>query len=77
MNQAVADAPVDKDLTILTDSLASIQKLVALQRRHFPELLYGQPERVLLESVCARINQASARKLIHALLKFQRIKDTS
>ena len=35
VDQAVADAPLDQDLTILTDSLASMQKLEALQRRTF------------------------------------------
>ena len=37
LDQAVADAPADEDLTILTDSLTSLQKLQNLQRRDWPE----------------------------------------
>ena len=48
LDQAVADAPLDQDLTILTDSLASMQKLEALQRKDFPELLHCHQERALL-----------------------------
>ena len=57
MDQFVADAPVDEDLTILTDSLSSIQRLENLQWRNFPELLDGHPEKVLLESLVVRLNE--------------------
>ena len=51
LDQVVADAPADEDLTILlTDSLTSLQKLQNLQRRDWPEWLHGHPEQVLLES---------------------------
>ena len=50
LDQAIADAPFDKDLTILTDSLASIQQLEA-SPQDFPEWLHGHLERVFLESV--------------------------
>ena len=39
MDAAVADAPGDEDLTILTDSLASIQKLQGLQQQDFQDWL--------------------------------------
>ena len=37
MDEVVTDAPGDEDLTILTDSLSSIQKLQNMQRQDFPE----------------------------------------
>ena len=48
LDQVVADTPADEDLTVLTDSLSSLQKLESLQRRDFPELLHGNQEKVLL-----------------------------
>ena len=33
LDQAVADAPADEDLTVLADSLTSLQKLQSLRRR--------------------------------------------
>ena len=42
-DQVVADAPAGEDLTVLTDSLSSLQKLESLQRRDFPEWLHGHP----------------------------------
>jgi hypothetical protein len=44
IDAAVADAPGEEDLTILTDSLTSIQKLASMQRQDFPERLNGHPE---------------------------------
>ena len=44
IDAAVADAPGDEELTILTDSLTSIQKLAGMQRQDFQEWLDGHPE---------------------------------
>ena len=64
LDQAVADAPADEELTILTDSLSSIQKLESLQRKDFPEWLHGHPEKVLLESLVARLNERTRAKVL-------------
>ena len=69
LDQAVADAPLDQDLTILTDSLASMQKLEALQRKDFPEWLHCHPERALLESVVARINVRAKARVLTRVVK--------
>ena len=41
LDQVVTDAPADEELTVLTDSLSSMQKLQDLQRRDFPEWLHS------------------------------------
>jgi len=64
IDQAVTDAPLDQDVTILTDSLSSMQKLEAMQRHDFPEWIHNHPERVLLESIVTRIN-TRARARVH------------
>ena len=69
LDQAVADAPLDQDLTILTDSLASMQKLEALQRKDFTEWLHCHPERALLESVVARINMRAKARVLTRVVK--------
>lgn len=69
MDQAIADAPIDKDLTILTDSLASMQKLEALQRKDFPEWLHGHPERALLDSVVSRVNERASARVLTRFVK--------
>lgn len=61
---AVEDAPVVEDLTILTDSLSSIVKLQAMQRRGFPEWLHVHPETTILLSVVGKVN-ARARAGVH------------
>ena len=42
-DQAVADAQADEELTVLKDSLSSMQELESLQRRDFPEWIHGYP----------------------------------
>ena len=69
LDQAVADAPADEELTILTDSLSSIQKLESLQRKDFPEWLHGHPEQVLLESLVARLNERARAKVLTRVIK--------
>ena len=61
--------PADEELTVPTDSLCSIQKLQSLQRRDFPEWLLSRPEKVLLESLVARLNERSRRKVSTRLIK--------
>ena len=60
LDAVVADAPLQTEVTMLTDSLASMEKLEALQRKDFPEWLHGHPERALLESVVTNINRRAA-----------------
>ena len=71
LDQAVADAPADEDLTILTDSLTSLQKLQNLQRRDWPEWLHGHPEQVLLESLVVRLNERARKQVLTRLVKVQ------
>ena len=51
LDQALADTLAENDLTLLTDSLSSITKLMSMQRQDFPEWLHGHPEKILLESI--------------------------
>ena len=69
IDQAVADAPEQEELNILTDSLSSIIKLANMQRRDFPEWLHGHPEKVLLESVCKRINARAQARMMTRIIK--------
>ena len=69
LDQAIVDAPLEEDLTLLTDSLSSIVKLMNMQRIDFPEWLYGHPERALLESVVRRINERSRAQVITRIIK--------
>ena len=69
MDEVATDAPIDEDLTVLTDSLSSIQKLVCMQRQDFPEWLHGHPERPLLESLVKRINTRAAAQVFTRLIK--------
>ena len=69
LDQAVADAPADEDLTVLTDSLTSLQRLQNLQRRDWPEWLHGHPEQVLLESLVARLNERARKQVLTRLVK--------
>ncbi len=69
LDQAVADAPADEELTILTDSLSSIQKLENLQRKDFPEWLHGHPEKVLLDCLVARLNERARAKVLTRVIK--------
>ena len=66
---ADSDAPADEELTELTDSLSFMQKLQSLQRRDFPEWLHGHPEKVLLESLVARLNERARRKVPKRFIK--------
>ena len=61
LDQVVADAQADKELTVLMDSLSYMQKLQSLQRRDFQECLYCHLEKVLLESLVARLNERARR----------------
>ena len=69
LDQAVADAPADEDLTLLTDSLTALQKLQNLQRRDWPEWLHGHPEQELLESLVARLNERARKQILTRLVK--------
>lgn len=69
MDAAVADTPVDTDLTILTDSLASMQKLQGLQRQDFQDWLHGHPEKALLESLVQRINERARAQAFTRIIK--------
>jgi len=69
LDQALADAPAETDLTLLTDSLSSITKLMSMQRQDFPEWLHGHPEKVLLESITHRINARARAKVMTRLIK--------
>ena len=69
LDQAVADAPADEDLTVLTDSLTSLQKLQNLPRRDWPEWLHGHPEQVLLESLVVRLNERAREQVLTRLVK--------
>ena len=63
------DVPADEERTVLTDSLRSMQKLQSLQRRDFPEWLHVHPEKVLLESLVARLNERARRKVPTRFIK--------
>ena len=69
MDEVVADAPNDEALTILTDSMSSIQKLMCMQRQDFPEWLHGHPERSLLESLVRRINERARAQVFTRIIK--------
>ena len=69
MDEAVADAPGDQDLTLLTDSLTSIQRLMEMQRQDFPAWLHGHPERALLESLVRRINARARARVLTRIIK--------
>ena len=69
LDQAVATTPLYQDLTILTDSLESMQKLEALPRKDFSEWLHCYMERVLLESVVARINMRAKARVLTRIVK--------
>ena len=69
LDQVMADAPADENLIVLTDSLSSMQKLQSLQRRDFPEWLHGHQEKVILESLVARLNERARRKVPTRFIK--------
>jgi hypothetical protein len=69
MDEAVADTARDKELTILTNSRSSIQKLVSMQRQDFPEWLHCHPERALLESFVRRINERAHAQAFTRIIK--------
>jgi len=68
LDQALADGP-NEELTLLTDSLSSILKLMSMQRKDFPEWLHSHPERALLECVVQRINARVRAGLITRIIK--------
>jgi ribonuclease HI len=61
--------PGDEELTILTDSLTSIQKLAGMQRQDFQEWLNGRPEKALLESLVQRINGRARAQVFTRIIK--------
>jgi hypothetical protein len=69
INAAVADAPGDEELTILTDSLTYIQKLAGMQRQDLQEWLNGHPEKALLESLVQRINERTRAQVFTCFIK--------
>ena len=54
---AAERAPLDQDLTILTDSKASLQLLRGLQRRDFPVYCHARTELPLLERAIRALNK--------------------
>jgi len=69
LDQAVADAPIEEDLTLLTDSASSMIKLTNMQRKDFAEWLYDHPERALLNSIVTRINARAQAKVMTRFIK--------
>ena len=66
---AVADAPGDEELTILTDSLTAIQKLAGMQRQDFQEWQNDLPEKALLESLVQQINERARAQVFTRIIK--------
>ena len=54
---AIARAPIDEDLTVLTDSKSALQMLQGMQRQDFPVFLHGRAERRLLEHTVYVLNR--------------------
>jgi ribonuclease HI len=69
LDQAVADAPIEEDLTLLTDSASSMIKLANMQRKDFAEWLHDHPERALLNSIVNRINARARAKVMTRFIK--------
>ena len=57
---AIARAPIDEDLTVLTDSKSALQMLQGMQRQDFPVFLHGRAERRLLEHTVYVLNRRAA-----------------
>lgn len=53
-------APMDEDLTILTDSKSALLLLQGMQRQDFPVFLHRRAERRLLESTVRALNRRAA-----------------
>jgi len=68
LDQALADVAAE-DANLHTDSLSSIEKLIDMQRKDFPEWLHGHPERALLESVVRRINERARAGIMTRIIK--------
>ena len=66
---ACEDSPIDEDLTILTDSLSSMNLLKSTQRKDFPLWLYRHAERQLLTHVVSLINRRAAAGVITRFVK--------
>ena len=66
---AVEECPLEEDLTILTDSLSSLQLLRSMQRKDFPLWLHRHTARHLLTQVVCRINLRAAAGSITRLIK--------
>ena len=69
LDQAIADAPAQEDLTLLTDSASSIKKLMHMQRRDFAEWLYDHPDGVLLSSIARRVNERAQGRVMTRFVK--------
>ena len=52
-------APLDEPLTVLTDSLTSLQNLVSMKRSDFRRDLQRHPQRLLMHELIAALNQRS------------------
>ena len=76
MDAVVADAPGNEDLTILADSLASIQKLACMQRQDSQEGLNGHSEKALLESLVRRMNERARAQVFTRTIKVPPIRST-
>ena len=57
---ACEDSPIDEDLTILADSLSSMNLLKSSHGKEFPLWLYRKSERQLLTHVVSLINRRAA-----------------
>ena len=53
-------APLEEDLTILTDSKSSLLQLKGMQRGNFPIFLHRRAERRLLENAVRALNYRAA-----------------
>lgn len=63
---ALARAPADEDLTILTDSKSALQMLRGMQRRDFPVFLHRRVEHRLLQRTVDALNaRAAAGRYTH------------
>ena len=62
-------APMDKDLTILTDSQDSLQLLTGMQRHDFPLFLHRRIEKQLLEGAVKALNNRASSGARTSLVK--------
>ncbi len=66
---ALEECPIEEDLTILTDSLSSMDLLQSMQRGGFPLSLYRHSVRHLLLHVVTLLNRRAATGRITRFIK--------